>query len=278
MWSATGRTTGPWPAGSGTDAPSVVHLSASRNATIVASVTTIYGNRRGATSARLMAPSAAPPAEATTSTPNIGTPVLAETPASTLHTANTEPTEMPISPVKDHDLRAKRDDQHLQVCRGTGRRGSPARSSRKIEAEHGPEHDDRGGNRHFTTMSRQTWERRSIGARRFGSRVWPGPSALARDAGASDEPDVRRAGSARNCGPGGDQVPRAAATPVRRFGCRCDTASRTCVRDLDSTGAILQCQPDQNVNLAPSWICRALEGRPGQGPEQPSWSTLVNAP
>src|SRR6188472_3094316 len=74
-WNLAGR--------SCTHAPSVVHLSASRNATIVARVTTIDGNRRYATSDPLRAPSAAPPAHATTSTPNIGTPAVAETPART---------------------------------------------------------------------------------------------------------------------------------------------------------------------------------------------------
>ena len=81
-----------------TQAPCVVHRSASRSPTIVASVTTMDGMRAKATSAPLSAPSA-PPASTTTSiTAGTGRPAFDDSPATTEQIAKTDPTEMSISP------------------------------------------------------------------------------------------------------------------------------------------------------------------------------------
>src|SRR5262245_46502353 len=65
---------------------------------MAARVTTIAGMRPYATSAPFSAPSKAPAAHAANPTATSGMPVLATTPARTLHTAKAEPTEMSISP------------------------------------------------------------------------------------------------------------------------------------------------------------------------------------
>src|SRR5262245_4307283 len=65
---------------------------------MAARVTTIAGMRPYATSAPFSAPSPAPAAHATNPTTTNGRPVLATTPARTLHTAKADPTEMSISP------------------------------------------------------------------------------------------------------------------------------------------------------------------------------------
>ena len=64
--------------------------------TSVASVTTIDGSPRPATSTPLIAPMPAPASEAPRPTSGIGTPDFASSPATTPQMQNCEPTEMSI--------------------------------------------------------------------------------------------------------------------------------------------------------------------------------------
>ena len=79
-----------------TNSPCRCQRNASRQVTIVASVTTMDGNRNPATSAPLTAPISAPMAIEAGNTNAKGHFIAASNPAHTLHTANCEPTEMSI--------------------------------------------------------------------------------------------------------------------------------------------------------------------------------------
>ena len=67
---------------------------------MVASVTTIDGMRTQATSAPLIAPISAPVRQAASPASGVGRPSLANIPAAMLQTANCDPTEISISPLR----------------------------------------------------------------------------------------------------------------------------------------------------------------------------------
>ena len=79
-----------------TNSPCRAHASDCRKITIVASVTTIDGNPNPATSQPLIAPMIAPTSSVAATTPGIGNPAFASSPAATAHIENCDPTEISI--------------------------------------------------------------------------------------------------------------------------------------------------------------------------------------
>ena len=195
----------------------------SRSATIVASVTTIDGSRRYATSdaverAERGAASARDDEHADAS----ARPPSPSTPASDAADGEHRADRDVDLAGEDHERHAERDDQHRQVGEEQIAEVLPREVAGRGDGEQGGERRDRGTNRHFTTMSRQHGEGLSaLGARR--SALGARRSAL----GARRSADF---GDVEESARGGDDAPWGAATPVRRFGCRRATASRIAAR------------------------------------------------
>ncbi len=174
-WNPAGR--------SCTHAPCVVHRSPSRSATIVASVTTIDGSRRYATSAPLR--------RAQRGAAGARDDEHAEHRHACLrrnareHAADREHRsdgDVDLAG-EDHERRAKRDDQNRQVGEEQVAEVLPREVAGRGDGEQGGERHDRGSNRHFTTMSRQHGGGLGAGARRsaLGARRSAlGVSALGR--------------------------------------------------------------------------------------------------
>ena len=105
---------------------------------MAASVTTMDGMRSQATQQAVDGANRRAGGEgAAITTAGIGAPAVASVPATTLHTANVDPTEMSISPVRIDERRADRGNEHRQVredqvgevrrLEEPGRRRRPAR-------------------------------------------------------------------------------------------------------------------------------------------------------
>ena len=118
-----GRTTGSRPAGPAPRRLRWRSAAPSRQATSVASVTTIAGRPRRATSSPLIKPRPAPATIVPSATSGIGRPSRASRPATTPQIANCEPTEMSICRARITSVMPHGDDQQRRGARRRGRAG-----------------------------------------------------------------------------------------------------------------------------------------------------------